>query len=311
MAEDASRRKKSLSVDRLNELTEFAIRVAKARARRERDLLPLAEDIANKALESLVRAMRTQEIHNEEGFLTWKIKRLVIDAGISRNAAEGHLKMLEGGLPRKPSLRGLSVDVIDREERQMLNLRAAAIKAVMPDPADRALLDDRFYRPDLTITDLARRHGGKSPNAMANYLKKILGDERTPGAAECVSDVVGRLSLSTARVFVRLLVDYDDLDVVSDPFAAAVGHLEFMATRSPGYKRAATHGIARLRWLERNRPNNRGLTNKLLNRLIRTTCFYVLEVHDARHDRFDDLGLVDDIHVLDAVYRAVRRFSAT
>ena len=52
---------------------------------------------------------------------------------------------------------------------------------------------------------------------------------------------------------------------------------------------------------------NGGLINKHLNRLVKTACFYVIEVRDAKKDDLPN-GLRDDVSVLTAVYQAVKDF---
>lgn len=306
------------------EFEALARRIARSRLRREPDLRQDADAIANTALESLLRAMRSQQIKSPTAFLTWKIKHLIIDAGLSRNAELEHLKVhghelrairVVDGQPvdafsQGRQLRGLSLDIISKEERATLDLVAAAIVAIMPDLEDRKLLRDRFYEPERTIADLARRYGKRTPAALANHLKRILGTPDEPGAVECVSHVIRHLSLKTGRAFTQILMNFDDLNRLTDPFAAAIGHLEYMSMKSPSHRQLAARGIARLRWLEQHRPSNRGIGNKLLNRLITAGCFYVLELRDARHDEFDDMGLIDDVKVLDQIHKAIVRFSA-
>lgn len=310
----------------LREMGELALRIAKRYLRREGYLPVTAEMIANQAMASLADRIETEDVANPAGFLTWKIKRLVIDAGLARKVEVNKMvlfnvevpryqKNFSGGgemelLPRDDQFRGLSLPIINDEESEAVNLKAAAIIASMPDPDDRELLTSRFYGFDLSITDLARMHGNKSPNAMANYLKKILGTPEEPGAVKCVGLVMDRLSLTTGRAFTRILANYDELDRLSDPIGAAIGHLEFMGTQSSGHRKLAAKGIARLQWMARHRPSNRGLPNKLLNRLITAGCFYVIEVRDARHDEYDEFGLVDDIKVLDAIYQAISKTAA-
>jgi len=41
---------------------------------------------------------------------------------------------------------------------------------------------------------------------------------------------------------------------------------------------------------------------------VKAACFYVHEVDDARHDRMDARGLLDDVSVLDVVSQVVREF---
>jgi hypothetical protein len=178
----------------------------------------------------------------------------------------------------------------------------------MPDNSDREILRTRFYEIDKSISDIARAHGDRTPASMANYLRKLLGDQDTPGALSSVRDVVGELSLATASAFCDEIVFLDEKALVSDPIGAAIAHFEIASTYSPAHQERAATGIAHLRWIQRNQPSNRGLPNKILNRLIRAACFYVAETNDARHDQYDDLGLHDDVSVVAAVQRAVRKY---
>jgi hypothetical protein len=116
--------------------------------------------------------------------------------------------------------------------------------------------------------------------------------------------------VKAADAFVKILQNFDELDLLSDPISTAIGHLEFAAQYSEAHRQQSILGVARLRSLARHMPNNRGLTNKVLGRLVKAACFYVLEVNDGRHDRQDSRGLSDDVAVVKAVSEVVRSYSA-
>ena len=280
--------------------------------------------MVNFALEKLQQQTSKEEVRNPEGFLSVVIRRRIIDMSISHDAEAERLALLvdelgpllELGndgelreLVRRQSLRGLSADIIADEERQLTRLRAAASIAVMPDEESQSILADRFYDDSLSnISALASRHK-KSPNVMSNYLAKVIGSHSDPGAIGPVSEVLRSLQLRTAETFVRILVDLDNLDVVTDPFVGAISHLELVGARSPDHKKLAVTAIARLRWLERNFPNSRGIGNKILRRLVTAGCLYVMEEHDARHDLYDPRGLSDDLALLSALFEVIRKQS--
>jgi hypothetical protein len=108
--------------------------------------------------------------------------------------------------------------------------------------------------------------------------------------------------------FVKVLQNFDEQDVLSDPIAGAISHLEFASKNSEDHRQLTVLGIARLNWLRKRNISGRGLTNKLLQRLVKAACFYVHEVNDARHDTFDARGLSDDIKVLEVIFEVVQEF---
>lgn len=306
------------------ELWDVAVHIARNRIGRRAWLAAEAEDLASYALEKLDRASRRNEIRNEEAFLSVVIRNRVVDLAISRDAEQARLALLDDELPvqrlvagrsgprevrrRGSQQRGLSLEVIQKQEHDMVLLRAAAIVAVMPDEWDRAVLNDRFYGDtSMTITELARRHG-KTPNVMANYLAAVLGTEQQPGAVAPVATLLGDLSFRQATAYVRVLITHDEeLGIVTDPFGAARGHLELASVRSAQHRRDANEAIARLTWLRTHLPNSRGRPNKILRRLVTAACFYVIEEHDANDDRHDPRGLSDDVAVLKSARTAVTR----
>jgi hypothetical protein len=213
--------------------------------------------------------------------------------------------------PRNNELRGLSLQVISKEEDHLHSLQAQAMIHVLTDEGDKDLLTDRFFAEShMTLAQLGKKHGGRSATAMANYLAKIVGTANAAGAVEPAAIVVGKLPMKAADAFVKILQNFDELDLLSDPISTAIGHLEFAAQYSEAHRQQSILGVARLRSLARHMPNNRGLTNKVLGRLVKAACFYVLEVNDGRHDRQDSRGLSDDVAVVKAVSEVVRSYSA-
>ncbi len=306
------------------DLWDVAVRIAQHRIGRRAWLAAEAEDLASYALEKLRRASQRHEIRNEEAFLSVVIRNRVVDLAISRDAEQARLALVQDEIPvqrvaagrsgprelrrRGSQLRGLSLELIQEEERDMVLLRAAATIAAMPDPWDREVLADRFYSDtSMSITELARRHG-KTPNVMANYLVAVLGTPQQPGAVAPVATLLGQLSQRQAAAYVRVLVAHeDDLAILTDPFAAAQGHLELASGRSAQHRRDATEAIARLSWLRNHMPDSRGRPNKIMRRLVTAACLYVVEERDANDDRHDPRGLSDDTVVLKAARTAISR----
>jgi hypothetical protein len=273
-------------------------------------------DVSNFTLTQLQKAMKQTEILNIEAFVTTVVKNRINDLGRRHKVEEGRMyfqdfeRSARGGdelIQNNRGMRGLTLDIIEQEDRRVLSLKASAAVAIMPDEKDRDLLKHRFYGFDVSITELAATYG-KTPNSMANYLQKILGGNGDLGAIEPVYQVVERLQLRTASAFVKILQEYDDRDQLTDPIGGAISHLEFAGTYSEAHRQLAVLGVARLRWLGRREIDNRGLTNKLLKRLVKAACFYVHEPEDARHDRLDANGLRDDVNVLEVVSEVVREF---
>lgn len=304
---------------------EAALRITRQQIRKfpNRELEKRVDDIAGRALKELHRAMGKTEIFNHEGFMAWKIRNLIFDALRKRKTEQAHLTVLANEMEvvrgkrlhddyvhnnGRFSMRGLTADIISREEQEMVNLIGLAMIEIMPDPVDRQILNDRFSDRFTTITDLAAKYG-KSPNSMANHLKKILGSEEDDGAVSSVRHVLQELSNRTAVEFVREITRLDATEKISHPIGAAIAHLDLAATRSRAHKQQAAKATAHLRWLEAHMPSNRGLSNKILLRLIRAACFYVIEPNDARHDAYSEVGLHDDVAVVKAVQRTVRQFS--
>jgi len=304
-------------------LWDVAVTIASQRVRGREWLKADVEDLASHALTKLHEAAQREEIDNHEAWLSVVIRNRVIDLALKRDAEARHLVIAQDELPIKAvvkgggapveirrrggSVRGLSLEVIQKEERELLRLLAAAVVAVMPDKWDRLVLDDRIYGgSSTTIADLARRHG-KTPNVMANYLVRVLGNDEQPGAVASVKTMLDNLSVRQADAYVRVLVGHtDELELLSDPFAAAIGHLEVAASYSAQHRQDAKLSIARLNWLRGHFPNKRGLPNQILRRLVSAACLYVVEQADANHDRYDR-GLADDAAVLTATFTAVQR----
>jgi len=300
-----------------------AIAIARSMTRHDNYLQHISDDLANIALKELARAMSRELIHNPDAFMSWKIRNLMYDHSRQRKAEISRLhlwneEMMAGRGRRIGDFvdtrnhwfghRGLSLDVITREEEYTAALQAFAMIHIMPTEDDRAILKSRFYQPEMSMSDIARQHGDRTPAAMANYLRKLLGTQDTPGALSPVRDVIEMLSPATGTAFCREIAFLDDKALVSDPIGAAIAHFEIASTYSPAHRERAATGIAHLRWLQRHQPSQRGLPNKILHRLIRAACFYVVETNDARHDQYDDLGLHDDVNVVAGVQKVVRTY---
>lgn len=299
------------------------LKISKGLCRSDDYLRQISDDLGAQALQYFESKSRVMKIDNPEAFITWKLKKLIVDAIRQRKSEESRITIWREELaavrgqrvgeevdPRNCWLnnRGLSLDVITQEEEEMADLQASTMAAILPNEEDRLIVRARFYDEDLSISDLARKFGGRSPASMANYLRKLLGTESEPGALSPVRDVLAELSLATARAFSNEVITLDEKSRVSDPLNAAMTYLELAGTKSPSHRERATVGLAHLRWIERSLPSQRGLRNKILHRLIRAACFYVIEVNDARHDEYDDLGLHDDVSVIAAVQQVVRKY---
>lgn len=304
---------------------EVAQRIAKRTTARYQDLglHNQADDIAAKAFKELHRAMAKEEILNPEAFMTWKIKNLVLDSLRQYRARDQRLQVWASEIealkgPRlhdnydhragRIPLHGLSNEYIAQEEQAMVDLIASAMWQIMPNLDDQKILRQRFFGQCETITELAKECG-KSPTSLANYLKKLLGSDGEPGALSSVSFVLQQVSLRTGSKFVHEIGRLDETSVVSNPVEGAIAYLELVGTSSRAHQQQAAKGLAHLRWLQVNKPSNRGLPNKILNRLIHAACLYVMEPNDARHDRWSEVGLLDDLAVVKAVQKAVAKFS--
>lgn len=285
------------------------------------------DELISHGLSELFKSLKKTSIDNPEAYLVQTMKNKLYSLSRHQKVVHNGLRLLAADLPpgvtvrgvvsdkddqfevfpRNVQFRGLSLDVIAREEDRLRSLQAAAMIAVLPDPADRALLWDRFHT-DQTLAELGQRHGTRSVTSVANHLAKLVGAAGRPGAVEPAGVVVGMLPFRSADVFVHLLQQFDELDILSDAVGAAIGHMQYAARFSPQHRQQSVLGVARLQYLARNLPDNRGLTHKVLGRLVRTACFYVLEETDARHDHHDPRGLEDDVMVVKAVGDVLRRY---
>ncbi len=320
----------------VEELQSVANRIVAGIIRRERWLELHADELMATAVQDLLSANRKRakqkldSIENSAGYMTRVVQHRVTDLARHREVQNRQLRLLADELPagiriqgvdergrnsdvfpRNNDFRGLSLQVISKEEELLHSLQAQAMIHVLTDEGDRALLTDRFFsESQMTLAQLGKKHGGRSATAMANYLAKIVGTANAAGAVEPAAIVVGKLPMKTADAFVKILQNFDELDLLSDPITTAIGHLEFAAQYSEAHRQQSILGVARLRSLARHLPSNRGLSNKVLGRLVKAACFYVLEVNDGRHDRQDSRGLSDDVAVVKAVSEVVRSYSA-
>jgi DNA-directed RNA polymerase specialized sigma24 family protein len=317
------------------QLSRSASKIVQTFVRREPWLNLHAGDLQAIAVQDLLAAnarrikQKLDPIENPAGYMTRVMKNRIIDLGRRREVQYRQLRLLAHELPpgvriqgvnhgaestevfpRNAQTRGLSLEIISKEQDQLHSLQATAMISVLPEGEEKSVLEYRFFESDgLSLAQLGKKFGGRSATAMANFLAKIVGTANSSGAVEPAAIVVGQLQMKTAEAFVKVLQNYDDLDLLSSPIQTAIGHLEFASHYSEDHRQQSILGIARLRYLERHMPNARGLSNKVLIRLINAACFYVLEVNDGRHDRQDGRGLQDDVAVLKAVSDVVRRYS--
>ena len=317
------------------QFSQSAKNIVQSLVRREPWLNLHADDLQVIAVQDLLAAnarrikQELDPIENPAAYMTRVMKNRIIDLGRRRQVQYRQLRLLADELPdgvriqgvnrgaestdvfpRNAQTRGLSLETIGKEQNQLHSLQAAAMISVLPEGEERLILEHRFFESDgLSLAQLGKKFGGRSATAMANFLAKIVGTANSSGAVEPAAIVVGELQMKTAEAFVKVLQYYDDLDLLSSPIQTAIGHLEFAAHYSEDHRQQSILGIARLRYLERHMPNARGLSNKVLIRLINAACFYVLEVNDGRHDRQDGRGLQDDVAVLKAVSDVVRRYA--
>ena len=320
----------------LKALQDIAGQIVDGVLRRERWLVMYADDLKSLAVTELMKAnerrakQKLTALENPAGYMTRVVQHRVTDLARHREVQNRQLRLLADELPagvriqgvddrgrssdvfpRNNDLRGLSLQVISKEEDHLHSLQAQAMIHVLTDEGDKDLLTDRFFsESQMTLAQLGKKHGGRSATAMANHLAKIVGTANAAGAVEPAAIVVGKLPMKTADAFVKILQNFDELDLLSDPITTAIGHLEFAAQYSEAHRQQSILGVARLRSLARHIPNNRGLTNKVLGRLVKAACFYVLEVNDGRHDRQDSRGLSDDVAVVKAVSEVLRSYSA-
>lgn len=260
------------------------------------------DDLAAHAVKKLMGQHAKEEILNHEAFMCRVIINRINDLGRHAMVVEKFVQHKRGGSEIQTNSR----PILQREENRYNSLKAVGALAILTNDEDRAIMQDRFYTPDISITELARLHN-KTPNSMANYLQKMLGGNNQVGSLEAVLQIIGELPLPTADVFVRILQEFDNRNRVTDPISAAIGQLEYVGAMSEEHQHWAKLGISRLKWFSRHEVNNRGQTNKHLGRLVKAACFYVIEVRDAKNDEMPN-GLRDDVSVLTAVYQAVRDF---
>jgi DNA-directed RNA polymerase specialized sigma24 family protein len=317
------------------QLSRSASKIVQTFVRSEPWLNLHAGDLQAIAVQDLLAAnarrikQKLDPIENPAGYMTRVMKNRIIDLGRRREVQYRQLRLLAHELPpgvriqgvnhgaestevfpRNAQTRGLSLEIISKEQDQLHSLQATAMISVLPEGEEKSVLEYRFFESDgLSLAQMGKKFGGRSATAMANFLAKIVGTANSSGAVEPAAIVVGQLQMKTAEAFVKVLQNYDDLDLLSSPIQTAIGHLEFASHYSEDHRQQSILGIARLRYLERHMPNARGLSNKVLIRLINAACFYVLEVNDGRHDRQDGRGLQDDVAVLKAVSDVVRRYS--
>ena len=272
-----------------------------------------ADAVSNYAVTQLLTAMKRQALLNSEAYLNRVVINRMNDLGRQHKVDQARLQFFDDERPSKSGepggfyFGGLSNEFIRKEDQRMAALKAAAVVAIMPKEYDQLLLAERFYDDEVSMAEIARRRR-KAPNAMGNYLQRILGGNGNVGAVEPVFQMIGRLDLATAAAFVKILQEYNTRDTLTDPIAGAVSQLEFNARYSDEHRKLAAMGVSRLRWLKLNKVDSRGLTNQLLNRLVKAACFYVHEVNDAKHDRNDSRGLQDDVKVLKVVSEVLREF---
>ena len=260
------------------------------------------DDLATFAVKKLMLQKLREEILNDNAFMGRVIINRINDLGRHAKVVERFVQQNRGATEIMTN----SKPILLREQNRYNSLKAAGALAILSNADDKAIMQDRFFTPDISITELGELHN-KSANVMSNYLKKMLGGNNQAGALEPVLQVIGDLPLQTADAFVRILQEFDKRDRVTDPIIAAIGQLEYVSAISEEHLGWATMGIARLKWLGRHEISNRGLINKHLNRLVKTACFYVIEVRDAKKDDLPN-GLRDDVSVLTAVYQAVKDF---
>lgn len=285
------------------QLHQAALRIARQQGAGKYWISPADyDDLAAHAVKKLLLQHAREEVLNNAAFMSRVIQNRINDLGRHAKVVGRFDQYQRLG----PEVLTNSRPIIQREENRYNSLKAAGALAILTSDEDRAIFQDRFYTPGLTITDLARLHN-KTPNSMANYLQKMLGGNNRAGSLEAVLQVIGELSLPTADVFVRILQEFDNRNRVTDPISAAVGQLQYIGSISEEHWNWATLGLARLKWLNQHEINARGQTNKHLSRLVKAACFYVIEVRDAKNDELPN-GLSDDVSVLTAVYQAVKDF---
>lgn len=306
---------------------DLAERIARQIVARERWASLFEHDLVAHGLDQLEKQLQRGPVDSEPAFLRRVMHRRMLTAArmrrteakrfdrlaldvrrvkVSKQKGAAGSDLAENGLP----FGGLSLQFIENEEQEMMSLQAAMAAACLPDEEDRSLLRDRFFDPsDLTLAELGALHGGKTAQGMANHLRRFFGSGDQPGAVEPAVVMVGRLPLPLARAYVRVMEEFDDLDVMSDPFAAAVGHLEFAGRFSKAHRAYAVEGTARLQWLARHQPSNRGLPNKVLRRLALAACFYVVKQDDAAHDQWNPRGLADDVRILKGVQTVLGEYA--
>ena len=249
-----------------------------------------------------------QTIRNLGGLFATVIRRKVIDIKRQLKVSDRRLQELGALWADAPNLtRGLSDVVIRREAAALLALQFRAAMACITDSEARAMIEYKVYsKAEPNLREIGERFGGLGAAAVHNRLGRYFGLGDRPGGLEPVLGIFEDLSLPTAKAFVEILETYESRDMHDDPIAAAISYLQEAGKSSPGQRDLVSQAQGRLRWLANHLPNNRGLVNQVLRRLIFAGCFYVLEADDAKSDRHHPRGLRDDVEILDRIWGVTR-----
>lgn len=267
------------------------------------------DDLISSALKALLIQQEREEVRNVEAFFTTVMRRRIIDIQRRSETKNERLGILGEQIQAKVEPFGVSDAAIAREMEKLRRRQIRAVIASIPNDEDRELIRTwLFSEPKLSLKELGALYGGRSPQAISNYLSKYFGTATEPGALLAVVELIELLNERDGEAFVRVLETFEDRDLGTDPVDAAIVHIESVGKISNEHRTMAKQAASHLRWLRDNTPNNRGLINKVLRRLVYAACFYVVEGNDSRPDRAHPLGLNDDVLVLRHTTAVVRRY---
>lgn len=275
------------------------------------------DDLISHALKTYVTMSNPESIRNLEALFTTVMRRRMIDIKRNQGVQNRRLGVLgrmyddDLFLEHDDEVVRLSDQVANRDLEKLGKLKVRAALACIVNEEERRIIEHFLFAPSTpTLAELGELYGGKSAPAIASILRKYFGHGSHAGALQVPFDVVGKMSFGTARAFVKVLETSNPLNRSGDLFKEASDYLAGAAKTALDNREQAKIARARLRWLEAHLPNERGLLNKTLRRVIFAACEYVVESDDAKPDRHHPRGLNDDVEVLRCVAEVVRSYAA-
>ena len=298
-----------LTDKKYRDATQSAARIADQIIYRSFWLQRYRDDLISHGLNAWIIQQEREEVRNVEAFFTTVMRRRIIDIQRRSETKNEQLGLLGDHIQGKAGPLGVSDVAIAREMEKLGRRQIRAVIASIPNQEDRDLICTWLFSDGkISLKDLGALYGGRSPQAISNYLSKFFGTANNSGALLAVVKLIELLNERDGEAFVRVLETFEDRDLGTDPVNAAIVHIESVGRISNDHQTKAKQAASHLRWLRENIPDNRGLINKVLRRLVYAACFYVVESNDSRPDRTHPLGLNDDVLVLRRTTEVVRRY---